>query len=157
MTQSLFSSSASKRFERKGMSSKYKRPHNWPQPGQFSTIKNYFPSLFLQKLLFYIFSQDFLESNSAISFFFEVYFHWVGHTNNIQFQTIENKQTNEKLAISGDHWRRSMCSNHVFIERYPIEATWKWINEMKKRGMTKYRHIYAGESRNYCCWQPDVV
>jgi hypothetical protein len=89
-----------------------------------------------------------LESNLALSFFITISFRWARHTNNIQFQTIENNKTNEKLAIGGNRGHGS-----VFIYRYPIEATWKWIDEMKKgcTSISAHRRIKAGENR-YCCY-----
>jgi hypothetical protein len=79
------------------------------------------------------FSQDFLSSKRAISFFIRLYC----FATEIQQhqQELQNDETNENLEI------KLIDEKEVLISRHPIGANEEWIKEMSKEPNYEYRNI----------------
>jgi hypothetical protein len=82
--------------------------------------------MLLQFKLFPIPIQDFLEASQAVSFFIK--FKIFHDDANVQFLTLENGKTQEKLVIK----RETEGYDYVSISRYPMRTNEEWIQEMSQ-------------------------
>jgi hypothetical protein len=89
------------------------------------------------ELILVIPTQDFLEANQAVSFF--VILSRFRDEASVQFLTLENGQTQEKLAIKGI----TEGHDYVTITRCPLEMEIndEWGEEMKQQRQNSNRAI----------------
>jgi hypothetical protein len=70
-----------------------------------------------------------LEANGPdVSFFVKLYnpSGWLYVAYNVQFESVDNNTTQEKLVIKG------VDNYYVIISRYPMNARMEWIEEMEQ-------------------------
>jgi hypothetical protein len=75
-----------------------------------------------------------LVSKQPITFFIHLEPTW--YEANIQYLTLKNTKTNEKLVI------KEISSESVLISRCPMEANEEWMKEMTKKPVEEYRKLY---------------
>ena len=76
-----------------------------------------------------------MNSNRAVSF--SIWLSFYPDAANVQSLSMDNEKTNEKLVIKG----ADESYGDVFISRYPVGVSDKWIDEMSKILDYKYRII----------------
>jgi hypothetical protein len=90
-------------------------------------------------IMIFIFSQDFMDSIEAASFFIDL--RNFPNAENVQSDSLENSKISERLVITVNLIDQPF--RHVTIARHPKQATEGWIKEMGKEldSESEYRYI----------------